>query len=282
MTKAFAASVLGFCLLGAVHSLAGAQSSATVPLLPLLGPTPAPTASAAIPASPTLDIEGGASYENLTNNRGTWNETYLQGTRRSDGGHVLYVLAEDTYRFAQRDYRLTLGDYFSLGDRWNAFFEAAVSPTHLMLPSFTFDGGVQYGSGSGWYEGLTVRHTDYNTQSVNTGILSVENYWKSFRAYYGLTVAQLNGTGPDVESTFALGYYYGATSNNNVTLAYTTGRAVENVGAPTLFVSQVNNWTISGRHWISSTMSIHYGLWTYIQGTSYTRTGGFLGLDYRR
>jgi YaiO family outer membrane protein len=280
--RTLAASFFGLILIAGAHSIATAQSTTAQPLAPLLAPTPSPAASSpSVASSPTIDIEGGASYESLTNNQPAWNGTYLQASRKSNGGHDLYGLLETTDRFSRHDQRLTVGDYFPLAERWSAFLDAAFSPTHLILPSSSFGGGAQYGSGAGWYEGLAARHTTYNTQSVNSGILSVESYWKSFRAYYGITVAQLNGTGTDVAHTFAFAFYYGLTGNNSVGLAYTTGREIENVGAPTLLVSHVDNWTIRGRQSIGRNTSIHYELWTYVQGTSYTHTGGSLGFDYR-
>ena len=279
MTKTLLAVLCGAGIMLAAYSTAGAQNGLLQPALPLLAPTPAPSSSPAAEASPTVDIGAGQSYETLTNNQPPWNDTYVLVTRRS-GAHTAYGLLEDTDRFNKHDQRLTVGDYFPIDPRWSGFVEAAYSPNHQILPIDSFAAGGQYASGGNWYEGLIARHTEYTGQSVNSGLLNVEAYWKSFRAYYGLTVAQLNGTGPDIEHTFALSYYYGPT-NNSLDLSYTTGREVENVGLPNLLISHVDDWTLGGRQWIGANTFVHYGMSVYIQGTSYTRTGGFLELNYR-
>lgn len=267
--------VAGFVAVAATAALA---QEAPVPKPEVLV-TPVPPLAAPTPAAATIDLEAGGSYEGLTNGRQSWNGQYLLGQLRSPG-HVFYAQAENDTRFGSTEQRLTVGDSFPLGGTWTGLLETSYTPNHLILPAFSAAGGVEYGSGSGWVESLTLRHTDYTAQSVNTGAISAEYYWKNFRAAYALTTAQVNGAGPDVEHTFTFDTYYGA-SSSDIALSYTVGREVENDGGPALLVSHVDDWTLSGRHWLSARTALHYGLWVYIQGTSYTRTGGSLGIDIR-
>jgi len=53
------------------------------------------------------------------------------------------------------------------------------------------------------------------------------------------------------------------------------------VGLPALLVSNVSGVSLAGRHWTSDHWGIAYGLESFAQGKSYTRSGGHLGLDYR-
>jgi len=268
-----AGAVFALSLLAATHAVATAQTAPA--------PHVTPASASAASDGATLDLETGGSYETLSHGRGHWSSESLLLTRRSVDGHVAYAQLLNTNRFSQTDQQVTLGGYVPLAPRWTGFVEAAVSPAHLILPHIALAAGGQYASGGGLFEGVTVRHTEFNTQSVNAALVSVEGYWKQFRGYYALTAARLNGTGTDVEHTFAFGIYYGSSGTDNTTVTYVVGREVENDGAPTLLVSHVNDWLLSGRQRVGNRTALHYGFGVAVQGASYTRTEGFLGLDYR-
>ena len=274
LLKTIALSLIFFASAEAIATAQPATSPVTVPQI-----VPAPAVATA--PEPTVEIEVGTSHETLTNDRGFWDSSYLQITRRADGGHILYGRLLATDRFSQFDRQWIVGDYFPLAKNWSGFVEASVSPSHRILPSYTLSGGVQLALGAGWFGGAIVRHTEYDTQSVNAAVVSVERYWKQFRGYYALTGARLNATGTDVAQTFAFGYYYGSTGRDHATITHTVGRDVENVGAPALLASRVREWALTGRQQIGTRTSLRYELGVGVQGSSYTRTGGSLGLDYR-
>jgi YaiO family outer membrane protein len=232
-----------------------------------------------VPA-PTTDLELGATYESLTNGFPAWSSQYLLFTKKYDAQRVDYAEVDDVSRFSKHDVQLTLGAYFPLGARWAGFAEGSFSPTYRVLPSNSIAAGATYNSGSKWYEGVTLRHTGYASTNVNSTALSLEHYWASFRIAYSVTAAHLQATGTDVDHSIELDRYYGE-KNSYVGIGYTFGREVENVGLPALLVSNVNGLSISGRHWTSDRWAIAYGLESFKQGASYTRSGGHLGLDYR-
>lgn len=242
----------------------------------LLGATPAPAPTPT--ASPTVDFEAGWNHENLTNGFPPWDSQYLLITKRYNQ-RVSYALIEAINRFSKHDDQITAGMYLPLSAKWAGTLEASASPAHRIVPSYSVAAGAQFGSGL-WYEGLTLRHTSYNAASVNSAVLGIEHYWKAYRIVYQLTAAHLAATGTDVEHALEVDRYYGERSSF-VGLGYTTGREVENVGLPALLVSNVNGWKLTGRHWASQHWAVVYGLQSFTQGTSYTRSGGHLGLDYR-
>lgn len=244
-------------------------------LFVLSSPAPAPT------PAPVMDYQAGVTHETLTNGRPDWDTQYLRLIRRTAQNQTLYVQFETTSRFNQQDDQLMLGMYLPLGKQWMFQGEGTTSNTHYILPSMSVYGGVQYNSGGNWFEGLGARHTEYDADTVNAAVFSIEHYWKRYRVYYALTAANLAGTGTDVEHAIEFDNYYGKQGTSYVGIGYITGREVENVGLPGLITSDVNGVNILGRHWMNDRWAIIYGLGTFTQGTFYTRAGGHLGLDYR-
>ncbi|HKU68581.1 MAG TPA: YaiO family outer membrane beta-barrel protein [Candidatus Baltobacteraceae bacterium] len=240
---------------------------------------PAPTASPAPPA--VLDYQAGVTHETLSNDRPDWDSQYLLLTRKTADNQTVYVEFETTSRFDRVDDRLTLGMYLPLSAQWMFFGEGSTSNTHAILPASSVTAGVQYNSGGHWYEGIAARHTEYDANSVNAGVFSLEHYWNRYRVYYALTAADLAGTGTDVEHSLEVDRYYGKQGTSYVGVSLTTGREIDNVGLPALLTSHVDGWSVLGRHWVNDRWGIVYGAGTFNQGTLYSRAGGHLGIDYR-
>ena len=271
------AAVIGAALMAGAAASPAARAATESPL-----PAPGAAATSSPAATPgaSVDVETGAAHESLTNGSPAWDSQFVTVTQRLSPRRVFYGGAEITNRFNQQDAQFTAGAYVPLSSAWEGYAETSVSPTHHILPALSVTAGAQYGSASHWFEGLAVRHTEYDVASVNSGIFSLEHYWGNLRFEYRLTAAQLAGTGTDVEHAFRLDRYYGE-SNSFVGLGFAVGREVENVGLPTLLTSHVEGWSVLGRHAMGRRWAIVYMLETFQQGNSYTRTGGRLGLDYR-
>lgn len=240
----------------------------------LASPSPAPVAPVA------LDVESGISHENLTNDRPSWDAQYLRITTKSADRQVLYTELSSSRRFGESDDQVLVGTYVPLSATWLASAEGSASNTHYIMPMYSLYAGIQYASGGNWYEGLAGRHTDYDAASVNSGTLSLEHYWNTYRFRYALTAANLAGTGTDVEHAAELDRYYGK-SSSYIGVGYIFGREVDNAGVSRLVTSRVDGWNISGRHWMNANWAIVYGLGAFSQGAFYTRSGGHAGVDYR-
>lgn len=240
---------------------------------------PSPSASAA-PDS-TYSYEAGVTHETLTNNYPAWDSQYLRLTKHTADNQTLYTQFETTSRFNRQDDRFTLGMYLPLSAQWMFFGEGSASNSHYILPADSVTAGVQYNSGGRWFEGLAARHTDYDSDSVNAGILTLEHYWNRYRFYYALTAANLASTGTDVEHAFEVDRYYGKQGASYFGISFATGRETDNVGLPELVTSHVDGWGITGRHWMNERWALVYGLGAFNQGRLYARSGGHLGIDYR-
>lgn len=238
----------------------------------LASPSPSP--------QPVVTVESGVTHESLTNGRPPWNSQYLLLTVKNADRQTMYVQLSSNQRFNQNDDQVLLGLYVPVGERWSASGEASASNTHDILPAESLQAGIQYASGGGFIEALNVRHTDYDTASVNSAVLSAEHYWRNYRLAYSVVAAHVAGTGTDLEQSIDADRYYGK-QNSYAGLGYTVGNEVDNVGLPQLVTSRVSGWNINGKHWITDVWGVSYGAGTFVQGSFYTRTGGRLAVDYR-
>jgi YaiO family outer membrane protein len=256
---------------------------AAIALLPHIALADASVTTAASPSpspAPVVEVQTGVSHESLNHDYPSWDTEYLRVLERADA-QTVYAELSSTSRFDKSDDQLLLGAYVPLSADWTAFGEMSTSNTHYVLPSISAMLGVQYDSGSSWFEGMAFRHTDYDSGSVNSAIFSLEHYWRFYRFRYALTAAHLSGSGTDADNSFELDRYYGAAQQNSVGIGYVTGRELDNIGLPVLVTSHVHGVNVSGRQWVSRTLGLMYSFGSFTQGSIYTRSGGYLGLDYR-
>jgi YaiO family outer membrane protein len=239
----------------------------------LATPSPPP------PPPAYVDVQASYSHESLTNGRKSWDGRALRFTQQSSG-RTVYVELSSNSRFGQDDEQVLAGAYVPLSERWMAIAEAGAADPHGILPAESFFGGMQYASGSHWYEGIGARHATYDPASVNSAIATLEHYWRSYRFYYTFTAADLAGEGTDVEHAAEIDRYYGK-NPSFIGIGYVSGREVDAAGASLLISSRVRGWNVSGRHWMNRNWGVVYGIGTFAQGNLYTRKGGRLGLDYR-
>lgn len=244
-----------------------------------LAASPAPTPTPAPDAS--LEYQAGIAHESLSRSHPSWDSRYLRVTQQNAPGEIFYGQFETASRFDRQDDFVTLGAYLPLGPRWEFNLEAGASGTHNVLPASNVTAGVQYASGGNSFEGLALRTTQYDAASVNSGIVSLEHYWKRYRLYYTLTAAHLAAAGTDVEQSGEIDRYYGSSEKSYVGFGYVTGREIDDAGLPLLLVSHVDGWNVVGRHWLDTHWSVVYGFGSFEQGNLYTRTGGHVAIDYR-
>lgn len=224
-----------------------------------------------------LELEAGFAYESLDNGYQDWQNYSLEASQRLGQRKAAYGVLEQTRRFGRTDTQFTGGLYTPLGERWTGLFEAGFSPTHRILPEWSGLGQVQYTLQDGWNVQAGYRHTEYTNARTDRGILTLERYQGPYRWAYTLTLAETEGAGDSIGHRLHLAYYYG--ERNSITVGFSAGNEVENVGPPvgviTTFVSGAALW---GRHWVKPDWAISYGLGWHRQGDLYTRMRMNLGL----
>lgn len=226
---------------------------------------------------PANAIEAGGSYDNLNHGFDDWYSEYLYAEHRFAPHQLLYGQIEHTNRFGLDDGQIVTGYYHPLSKEWQLWLEANASPTHEVLPRWS--GFVDIGRNLpyGFRAELGYRHSDYSPNAADLGLLTLERYFSNFRAAYTLFVGKPEGAGAASANRLALSYYY--TDFSSVTLAFTAGREVENVGPPTgIVTTDVRDVSLYGRHWLSRDWELTYEVHWHEQGDLYSRQGLRIGL----
>ncbi len=225
------------------------------------------------------ELELGHSRESLTNNLPDWKETYLLASGDFGGRRALYGGLRETRRFGLDDTEAHAGLYYPLGATWNSIVEVRGSPTHEVLARYSVYGQVQKMLPGGWGIGLGLRHNEYSLIGTNVASLEAERYWGNFRGAYTLYSGRPEGASSASSHRFQLAYYYA--DRSSVSLSYSTGREVEYIGPVRGVIStDVENWTVSGRHWLTPAWALTYDLVRHEQGSLYRRQGLRLGVRY--
>lgn len=163
--------------------------------------------------------------------------------------------------------------------RWTALVEASASSTHQVLPRWSFLGQLQrsFDNGFGIHAGL--RQTEYNDSRVNQGTLTLERYWSNYRMAYTHYASEIHGGGSASSQLLQWSYYYA--DHSNVGLGYAAGKEVERPGVGALITTDIESWTLLGRHWFDRHWALSYELGLHDQKNRYTREGLRLGVRYQ-
>jgi len=228
---------------------------------------------------PRSEAEIGFTRETLSNNLPDWKSIYLEASHQFKDRHTLYGGLRETERFGLNDTEVHGGLYYPLGTTWTSLVEASASPTHEVLPRYSLFGQLHKSLPGGWGVGLGLRHSEYSQIGTNTASLLAERYWGNFRGAYTLYSGRPEGASSASSHRVQLSYYYG--DRSSVGLSYSTGREVENVGPPRgVISSDVQNLTLSGRHWFAPNWALTYDLLNQEQGALYRRQGLRLGIRH--
>lgn len=231
-----------------------------------------------------LEIEGGFSYESLNNNFDAWRSLYLEISKRFDTRTSLYGTIRQTQRFSLRDHDISLGTYFPLSEDWIGVCEGSLSPSHRVLPQWSFMAQVQHMFDGGMLVHLGLRHVtftrDTTNTNVNTALFTVERYWAQYRVSYTLYLSHVSAGGVVMGHRIWGSLYYDD-DRSAVNLAFSIGKEIENLGPIAGVVSStVRAVTLFGKHLISKEWACAYEFNLHEQGTFYTRKGLRIGIRY--
>ena len=184
----------------------------------------------------------------------------------------------ETRRFITGDADFRFGLHQPTGQNVAALSEASVHTLQDVLPRYTVYTQLTHALPGGWGLGFGVRQTEYNFASANLLSFSAERSFGNVRGVYTLYSSRAEGTPLGATHRFEVSYLYG--ERNTIGLSYTTGRDVESLALPAgLSLSDVRDWTLSGRHWLSPNWALTYDVLSQEQGTLYRRQGLRLGVS---
>lgn len=181
-------------------------------------------------------------------------------------------------QFTAGDSDFRFGLHQPTGQNVAALSEPSIHTLHDVLPRYTVYSQRTQALPGGWGLGFGVRQTEYNFSAANLLSFSAERNFGSFRGAYTLYSSRADGAALGSTHRFEVSYFYG--ERNTIGLAYTTGRDVESLALSTgQSLSDVRDWTLSGRHWLSPNWALTYDVLSQDQGPLYRRQGLRLGVS---
>lgn len=255
-------------------SCAAVLLSLSVPPALAADPQPAPTESAW--------IEAGAGADYLSNGLGDWSTAYISFETSSGPRTSWHASTDSDSRFGKTDSQYLVGTYFPPSTNTILNVELALSPTHQILPSSEIGLSLDHRLAAGWGYALGLQDRSYNGANVSIDSVSVDRYWRTFRAAYTTFATRVsNVPGVSFSEALLLTHYYGASDASSLTAALNAGREAENDGGPVL-VSAVIGVSLTGAHWFGANSSaIIWSVSVTRQGSLYTRSGGQVGFRRR-
>ena len=178
---------------------------------------------------------------------------------------AFYAGVHDENHLQVGDTDLKFGVYRPLGSVGPLLGRSNTNPVFDAIPRYSLYSQVMQPLGGGFGLGVGIRRSDYNFASSNLLALSAEQSLGSFRGAYTLYSSRNDTFGAGSAHRFQLSYLYG--DRNTVGLAYTTGRDIDNpqlpMGLPLgAAPADVRDWSVSGRHWLSTNWALTYDVQT--------------------
>ena len=141
------------------------------------------------------------------------------------------------------------------------------------LPRYTLHSYTRRALPGGLSIGFGLRQSEYNLGTSSRYALSAEHAFGSFRGAYTVYSNRVNGSAAGSAQRFQLSYNYG--ERNTVGLSYTTGRDIASIGVGLvgLQLTEMRDWSLSGRHWLSPNWALTYDVLAPEQTTPFRRQG---------
>lgn len=238
----------------------------------------APKTPAGIPSAlKGLQLEAGHGREQLDKSYYTdWLNTYVTAENRLDSGVVAYGTARQVERYRLTDQEYLLGSYLPVAERTFLLVEGNMSPAYNVLPRWSALLELNHSFDGGWGGGIGARRTEYAMTQFWMGIARIERYLGPWYGSYTLRQVSVDTIGDASSHSLKLSCYYGDKSFAGA--GYSIGRELESAGAAGTLVSDITEYLIAGRHWISEQWGMSWEAGSHMQGAYYTRRWISIGI----
>lgn len=233
------------------------------------------------PPGRSVEMEMGYSHERLTNGLADWKSAYIGGAGYFSQQSAVYFNAQSAERFSLSDGEIMAGFYYPAFRSITLNAEATHSPTYNFLPRWSALLKAQLELTEGTLLHLGGRRTEYAQSAVDLYFLSAEAYSGNYRVAYTLYQSRPEGAGIEYSHVLQLNLFYGSAAENSFGVYVSGGREAESVGGGRILVSDVQSFTIIGRHWLGESFGLTYELIHRKQGELYTNDGIHLGIRFR-
>lgn len=257
-----------------------AESARQDPAAPQAGVTLIPSGQLA-PASVrwTRSLEAGVALETLSNGTPNWRDTYVAYQHRLAERTGWIGRITSSSRFGLDDTTVLVSGYAPTTSRTSIFVEAALSPTHRVLPRYTLHGQLSHSLPQGWGVQAGLKRLAYNSASIDIVDLTLERYFGPFRLAWTSTPSHSSTAGNGLGHRLQFGYFYG--DDSAVQMLVAAGREVDKpTASAALVATDVRSVAVFGHH----AFDAHWGL-VYAGGRTHqgdtVRNAGSIGARYR-
>ncbi len=222
-----------------------------------------------------FEAEAGNRHEWLDKGYKDWSDSWVRLQQKSEGGGLLYGAARQTERFSIVDNEYSVGVYMPVTDTVSFTADAGYSPTHQVLARWAAFAGVE-AAVSGWGLAAGYKRTEYDVSRVDMGVFRVEKYAGDFRAAYTFYPVHVDNAGSVSSHAFRLDWFYG--DKSFVGAGYAAGREAESGGASGILISDVEEYSIVCKQWLTRDWSLAFDTGTHRQSPYYTRNWVSIGI----
>lgn len=226
--------------------------------------------------APKTEIGLGGSYDQLTNDFGSWSSIDLEGVHAFSRHKKIVGGLRRTTRFSQSDTEFAIGSYYPLTSSLVGKIILRAASPGIVLAQQSLFLGAQQDLGEGWVIHGAYQKRQFGTASVDQFIVRGEYYFSKFRADFTFTQARLDTGDTALGQGASLSRYYGNRSNINVKLA--SGEEIEKITDDRVARFDVFAAAFWARHWFSDTWGLTYGLRYREQGNLYELAGINVGV----
>lgn len=227
---------------------------------------------------PKTEIEVGGSYDQLSNEFDSWSSFDLEALHVFSRHKKLTGGLRRITRFGKSDTEFAIGSYYPLTESLVGRIEFRDASPGEVLPQQTLFLGAQQVLGDGWVIHGAYRHQKFEQGNVNAFIVRGEIYFSEYRADFTVTQARLDTGQTALGLGTSLSRYYGNRSSINVILS--SGEEIEKVTRDQIARFDVFAVAFWGRHWISETWGVTYGVRYREQGDLYQLVGINVGVRH--
>lgn len=221
----------------------------------------------------------GLSYEDLSDGRSSWQAATLGYERPLDERRRLLAGLHVEERFGTQDEQFSLGIVDRIGNNWSWGLYADAAANAEILPDWSMVAEVGRKLPGDRSIGLRMRHAEYETVTVDSPAVTVEQYAGWFRVAYTLTATK--STDIDWKYGHALRLAHDYEYGSQVTLGVAFGKEAETVAPGVVQVTDVKGVWLNGVHWRSAAWGIAWEAGWHEQGDLYDRIRIRVGLEHR-
>ncbi len=246
-------------------------------LLVALALSPLPLLAQDQPPAVVNRLQVSAEHNRLDHGLRNWDEVTVRYSRQWDRRELAEVALTQARRFGATDRQVEALYVRPLGPRLVATAQLAFSPEHRFLARHSLEAGAQYEFQPAWLLHGRLRHTSYDTASVDQATLMLERYAANYSASLAWKPVRALGTHATGYELRASRYY---ADDSHVGLILSSGQEATQLGAGAVALADVRSVALVGRHRLDRAWSVNYALSRTRQGDFYSRTGFSAGVQH--